>query len=70
MYIGLVWRLTRFQKHDLVVLAQLHEPVDALGELHHVLDGLRDFDGTQLPHHFPGLGGVGGDRRTMETAKA
>lgn len=46
---------TCFQQHYLIVLTQLHEAVDALGELHHILNGLRYFDSTQLPHDFPGL---------------
>lgn len=46
---------TCFQQHYLIILTQLHEAVDALGELHHILNGLRYFDGAQLPHDFPGL---------------
>ena len=46
---------TCFQQHYLIVLTQLHEAVDALGELHHILNGLCYFDSTQLPHDFPGL---------------
>lgn len=47
---------TCFQQHYLIILTQLHEAVDALGELHHILNGLRYFDSAQLPHDFPGLG--------------
>lgn len=47
--------LTGFQQHDLVVLAEVHEAVDAFGELHHVLDGLGDLYGTELPHGLPRL---------------
>lgn len=46
---------TCFQQHYLIVLTQLHEAVDALGELHHILNGLCYFDSTQLPHDFPRL---------------
>lgn len=60
---GWVWRQqamltgchTCFQQHYLIVLTQLHEAIDALGELHHILNGLCYFDSTQLPHDFPGL---------------
>lgn len=60
---GWVWRQqamltgchTCFQQHYLIILTQLHEAVDALGELHHILNGLCYFDSTQLPHDFPGL---------------
>jgi hypothetical protein len=48
---------TCFQQHYLIVLTQLHEAVDPLGKLHHVLDGLCDFDSTQLPHDLSGLEG-------------
>lgn len=47
---------TCFQQHYLIILTQLHEAVDALGELHHILNGLCYFDSAQLPHDFPGLG--------------
>lgn len=47
---------TCFQQHYLIILTQLHEAVDALGKLHHILNGLRYFDSAQLPHDFPGLG--------------
>lgn len=47
--------LTWFEQEDLVVLAQLHEPWDALGKLHHILDGVGDLDGTLLPQHIPRL---------------
>lgn len=47
--------LTSFQQHDLVVLAEIHEAVDTFGKLHHVLDGLSDLYGTELPHHLPWL---------------
>ena len=43
------------QKNDLVVLTEVQESIDALGELHHVLDGVGDMDGTLLPHYFHGL---------------
>lgn len=46
---------TCFQQHYLIVLTQLHEAIDALGKLHHILNGLRYFDSTQLPHDFSGL---------------
>lgn len=42
--------LTCFQQNDLVVLAQVHEAGDALGELHHVLDGVGDVVRALLPH--------------------
>lgn len=48
-------RLTSFQQDDLVVLTEIHEAVDAFGELHHVLYGLGDLHGTELPHHLPRL---------------
>lgn len=48
---------TCFEKHYLIILTELHEAVDALGKLHHILNGLCDFNGTQLPHDFPGLRG-------------
>lgn len=47
--------LTGLQQENLVVLAQLHEARDALGKFHHILDGVRDLDGTLLPQHVPGL---------------
>lgn len=47
--------LTWLEQEDLVILAQLHEPWDALGELHHILDCMGDLDGTLLPQHVPGL---------------
>lgn len=47
---------TCFQQHYLIILTQLHEAVDALGELHHILDSLCYFDSAQLPHDFPRLG--------------
>lgn len=46
---------TCFQQHYLIVLTQLHEAIDALGELHHILNGLCYFDSTQLPHDFSWL---------------
>lgn len=46
---------TCFQQHYLIILTQLHEAIDALGELHHILNGLCYFDSAQLPHDFPGL---------------
>lgn len=36
-------------------MTELHEAGDPLCELHHVLDGVRDLDGTLLPQRFPGL---------------
>lgn len=47
--------LTCLQEDDLVILAEVHEAGDALGELHHVLDGAGDVMGTQLPHGLCGL---------------
>lgn len=47
--------LTWLEQEDLVILAQFHEPWDALGELHHVLDCMCDLDGTLLPQHVPRL---------------
>lgn len=50
---------TCFEQHDLVVLAELHEAREPLGELHHVLDGLGEAAGTALPHLAGGLRGDG-----------
>lgn len=47
--------LTCFEEDDLVVLGQLHEALDPLGKLHNVLNGVRDLDGTFLPHVFAAL---------------
>lgn len=47
--------LTSFQQHDLVVLAEIHEAVDTFSELHHILDGLSDLYGTELPHYLSRL---------------
>lgn len=44
------WPRTRFEEDDLVILAEVHEAVQALGELHHILDGLGDAPGAALPH--------------------
>ena len=41
---------TCFEEDDLVVLTEVHEAGDPLGELHHVLDGIGDVVGTLLPH--------------------
>lgn len=56
---------TCFQQHYLIVLTQLHEAVDALGELHHILNGLRYFDSTQLPHDLPRLKGGNGQKNAL-----
>lgn len=48
-------QLTWLEQEDLVILAQFHEPWDALGELHHILDRMGDLDGTLLPQHVPRL---------------
>lgn len=48
-------QLTRLEQEDLVILAQFHEPWNALGKLHHVLDCMGNLDGTLLPQHVPGL---------------
>lgn len=47
--------ITCFEQHNLIILTELHEAIDTLGKLHHILDGLCDFNGTQLPHDFSGL---------------
>lgn len=47
--------LTCFEEDDLIVLTEVHEASDALGKLHHVVDGVGDVDGTLLPHRFCGL---------------
>lgn len=52
--------LTCFEEDDLVVLTEVHEARDALGKLHHVLDGVGDVDGALLPHQVWGLEGTGG----------
>lgn len=44
--------LTSFQQYDLVILAQIHEAVDAFSKLHHILNGLCDLHSTELPHHL------------------
>lgn len=60
--------LTCFEENDLVVLTQVHETRDALGELHHVLDGVGDVDGALLPHHVWRLDETGQDFiRTVNT---
>ena len=46
---------TCFKEDDLVVLTEVHEAGDPLGELHHVLDGVGEVDRTVLPHHLRGL---------------
>ena len=40
------------QQADLVVLGELPEARNALGELHHVLDGVSEVNRTLLPHHL------------------
>lgn len=42
--------LTCFKEDNLVILAEVHEAVDALGKLHYVLDGVGDVHSTLLPH--------------------
>lgn len=44
--------LTCFEEDDLIVLTEVHEAVDALGKLHHVLDGVGDLNGALLPHRL------------------
>lgn len=44
--------LTCFEQDDLVILAEVHESRDALGELHDVLDGVCNVQGALLPHPF------------------
>ncbi len=44
--------LTCFEQDDLVILAEVHESRDALGELHDVLDGVCNLQGALLPHPF------------------
>lgn len=49
---ALLCALTCFEENDLVVLTEVHETRDALGELHHVLDGVGDLNGALLPHQL------------------
>lgn len=56
--------LTCFEKHDLVVLAEVHEGLHSLGELHHVLDSFRDAAGATFPHLLHSL--MGGRERERE----
>ena len=53
---------TCFEEDDLVVLTEVHEAGDPLGELHHVLDGVGEVDRTVLPHPLSGL--ETGERQT------
>lgn len=47
-----VFTLTCFEEDDLIVLTEVHEASDALGKLHHVVNGVGDVDGTLLPHRL------------------
>lgn len=49
--------LTCFEEDNLIVLTEVHEAGDALGKLHHVVDGVGDVHGALLPHRFSRLEG-------------
>lgn len=51
-------RCTCFEQHDLIVLTQLHESINALGKLNHILHSFSDFNCTQLPHVLLRLDGA------------
>lgn len=51
-------RCTCFEQHDLIVLTELHESINALGKLNHILHSFSDFNRTQLPHVLLSLDGA------------
>lgn len=55
MCLGSCHALTCFEEDNLVVLTEVHEARDALGELHHILDCVGDVNGALLPHHLSRL---------------
>lgn len=55
--VELCYPLTCFEEDNLIVLTEVHEASDALGKLHHVVDGVGDVDGALLPHQFGRLKG-------------
>lgn len=55
--VELYYPLTCFEEDNLIVLTEVHEASDALGKLHHVVNGVGDVDGTLLPHRFCKLKG-------------
>lgn len=58
-------RCTCFEQHDLIVLTELHESINALGKLNHVLHSFSDFNRTQLPHVLLRLDAA--ERRSVST---
>lgn len=55
--VELCYPLTCFEEDNLIVLTEVHEASDALGKLHHVVNGVGDVDGTLLPHRLCRLKG-------------
>jgi len=58
-------KCTCFEQHDLIILTELHESINALGKLNHILHCFGDFNRTQLPHVLLRLDGA--ERRSVST---